>query len=224
MTIKICKTCGTPKDLSNFPREMRKGRWYYLPHCKSCVAIKKNPGKKIYRENNKDKLRKNKAEYYQINKEIIKPKRDEYRKINKDRRNELTRQKRKSDPIFQLRDNVRTIIKLMITKNYGSKNGSSINNYLQYSIQQLKDHLQSKFEFWMTWNNHGKYDVKTWNDDDSTTWTWQLDHIIPQSDLPYASMNDDNFRKCWALENLRPLSAKINSIEGARRIRHKVGQ
>ena len=33
-------------------------------------------------------------------------------------------------------------------------------------------------------------------------------------------MSDDNFKKCWALENLRPLAAKLNIKEGAQRIRH----
>jgi hypothetical protein len=47
-----------------------------------------------------------------------------------------------------------------------------------------------------------------------------IDHIVPQSDLPYSSMNDENFQKCWALENLRPLSAKQNYLDGMTRIRH----
>ena len=50
---------------------------------------------------------------------------------------------------------------------------------------------------------------------------WHIDHIIPQSLLPYSSMEDDNFKKCWALSNLRPLSAKQNLLDGANRIRHK---
>ena len=45
-----------------------------------------------------------------------------------------------------------------------------------------------------------KYDKKT----------WQIDHIISQSKLPYTSMSDDNFNKCWALENLQPLEAIAN--------------
>lgn len=73
----------------------------------------------------------------------------------------------------------------------------------------------------MNWNNHGKYDSKTWDDNDSSTWTWQLDHIIPHSDLPYQSMTDENFLKCWALDNLRPLSSKQNLIDGTTRARHK---
>ena len=52
--------------------------------------------------------------------------------------------------------------------------------------------------------------VNTWNDEDKSTWTWKIDHIIPQSKLPYSSMEEENFKICWALENLRPLSAKEN--------------
>ena len=51
-----------------------------------------------------------------------------------------------------------------------------------------------------------KNGAKTWNDNDQSTWTWNIDHIIPQSTLPYTSMDDEIFKKCWALENLRPLS------------------
>jgi hypothetical protein len=49
-----------------------------------------------------------------------------------------------------------------------------------------------------------------WDDNDSSTWTWQIDHIVPHAKLPYTKMTDNNFHRCWSLENLRPLSAKRN--------------
>ena len=73
----------------------------------------------------------------------------------------------------------------------------------------------------MTWNNQGVYIPKIWNDQDPATWKWQIDHIIPQSDLPYTSMEDDNFKRCWSFENLRPLNAKQNFQDGILRKRHK---
>ena len=102
-----------------------------------------------------------------------------------------------------------------------SKNSSPIIKYLSYNINQLKQHLESLFEPWMTWENWGRYNSKSWNPNDSSTWTWQIDHIIPQSDLPYTSMADDNFKVCWDLSNLRPYSALLNQSDGAKRIRHK---
>jgi len=63
---------------------------------------------------------------------------------------------------------------------------------------------------------YGKYRKSSWDDSDQLTWTWQLDHIIPQSNLPYVNLEDENFKKCWALDNLRPLSSKQNILLGTR--------
>jgi hypothetical protein len=72
----------------------------------------------------------------------------------------------------------------------------------------------------MIWQNYGRYDATKWNDNDPFTWTWQIDHIVPQSTFHYTSMEDQSFRDCWALSNLRPLSAKQNFLDGVSRIRH----
>ena len=85
----------------------------------------------------------------------------------------------------------------------------------------MRNHLESLFEPWMSWDNHGVYDKKKWNDNDSKTWTWQIDHIIPQSDLPYSNMIDENFKVCWSLDNLRPLNSKKNNEDGTNKVRHK---
>ena len=107
---------------------------------------------------------------------------------------------------------------MWFTKRFSfNKNGQSSSKYLPYTIQELKQHLEKQFEPWMNWDNQGKYDPKTWNDGDPTTWTWQIDHIIPQSKLSYTSIDQDNFQKAWALNNLRPLSAKQNILDGNRR-------
>ena len=34
-------------------------------------------------------------------------------------------------------------------------------------------------------------------------------------------MEDEEFKECWALSNLQPLSAKQNQSDGATKIRHK---
>lgn len=61
---------------------------------------------------------------------------------------------------------------------------------------------------------------KKWDEKDSSTWTWQIDHIKPQSLFDYKSMEDDEFNQCWALENLRPYSSKQNWLDGINRTRH----
>ena len=113
-------------------------------------------------------------------------------------------------------------INKQIKSNGFSKSGKSTTKYLQYSFEELKKYLEKQFEPWMTWDNHGRYNSEIWDNNDQSTWTWQLDHIIPQSNLQYNSMEDNNFKKCWALENLRPYSAKQNWLDGILRIRHGV--
>jgi len=62
-------------------------------------------------------------------------------------------------------------------------------------------------------DNYGKYEEgkKKWN----------IDHIIPQSELLYKSLDDENFKKCWALENLRPLEIIENIKKGNKIIKDK---
>jgi 5-methylcytosine-specific restriction endonuclease McrA len=59
----------------------------------------------------------------------------------------------------------------------------------------------------MSWHNYGSY--------------WHIDHIIPHSQFNYLSLDDDNFKKCWSLENLRPLSSKQNLINGLELLKRK---
>jgi hypothetical protein len=92
---------------------------------------------------------------------------------------------------------------------------------LLYSPLEFKKYIELQFEPWMSWNNWSKYYVNHWNDNDQSTWVWHLDHIIPHSEFEYNSMDDEEFKKCWSLNNLRPYSAKQNIIDGSTKIRHK---
>jgi hypothetical protein len=163
----------------------------------------------VYRAKNKLKLSEQWKSYDQRNKVEVRARKRKY-----------VKQRRATDPIFRLRHNVSKSIRAMMKLN---KNDNSCKQYLPFSMDELKIHLENQFEPWMNWNNHGKYNSKTWNDNDPSTWTWQLDHIVPQSDLPYVSMKDENFKKCWSLDNLRPLNAKQNLIDGVTKARHNFG-
>lgn len=122
----------------------------------------------------------------------------------------------KTDPCRRLRRRMSSAIHSSLK---GHKK-FSISNYLDCTIDELKSHLENQFEPWMSWSNWGSYDPKTWDDNVPSTWKWQIDHIIPQGCLPYTSVDDDNFKKCWSLGNLRPLSAKRNVLDGVHKTRH----
>jgi len=160
-----------------------------------------NISNKKYRDENKEKAK----EYQQL--PHVRRKKTLYTNI-----------RRREDVAFKLRSSVSRSVHIVLK---GEKNNLSILNYLPYTIDELKQHLESLFEHWMNWENWGVYNPKAWDDNNTDTWKWNLDHIIPQSDLLYTSMEDENFQKCWALENLRPYNAKQNIIDGASKTRHK---
>lgn len=73
----------------------------------------------------------------------------------------------------------------------------------------------------MNWGNWGVYDPVKWNENEPSTWTWQLDHIKPMATHVYSCEADPGFRDAWKLENLRPLRSKDNIVLGAKMKRVK---
>lgn len=182
-------------------------------------STRKATANKIYYETNKKIILKKQKKYYENNKEQSLNRGYEYRKNNKEKinlkNNIRLKDRRASDPIFKLRTRLSSSIRNSIKRRNKSKKGSIL-DFLPYTLDQLKTYIESLFEPWMNWNNWSKYNAKTWDDNDRSTWVWNLDHIIPHHYFNYSSMEDDEFKQCWALENLRPLSAKQNIIDGVR--------
>jgi len=206
-TYRICKYCNERKLSSDFEtafmclfcfkskKSEQDKNWNIAHKTEKAITDKK------YRELNKKELSDKSKIYYQNNKEKY---------IERNVRNEIKR--RANDPIFKLRKAISAGIRKAI-----SKRGKSFTKYLPYSVQDLKEHLEKQFEPWMNWSNQGVYKLNEWNDNDQSTWKWNVDHIIPHSTFKYTSMEDQEFKNCWALSNLRPYSAKQNVIDGDKR-------
>lgn len=195
---KRCKICNQIKNINKFRKRKKETRISYEVYCLECEKVYNNKRSK---------------KYYNENKEIW----INYRRKNRQEINKKIRDRRKNNVKFKLRSTLSNKIYQELRKHLSCKNGKSILKYLPYTVEELKSYLESQFEFWMTWDNWGRYNLKTWDDNDVSTWAWQIDHIKPVSKFKYKSMKDEEFKKCWALENLRPLSAKQNIIEGNRR-------
>lgn len=205
-THKKCPRCQIIKEISSFyiGFSIKRNKRTIGSQCIECT--------KLYNQN-----------YYQENDKQAKEYSRVYRQDNKSQINEYQKQYKKNlkkvDPMFKLRCSLSTSIYRFLKQNNSSKNNQSCLTYLSYTINELKQHLEAQFEPWMNWNNLGSYSHKTWNDNDQSTWVWQVDHIIPHSTFNYANMDCQEFRDCWALNNLRPYPAKQNIIDGARRAR-----
>ncbi len=221
---KTCTKCYSSfkKDKENF-RILSNGYW-----CSSCRRCEKKRNKiwynankkkhqelvKKWKDKNPEKAKKysssSSRKYYKNNKEKILEKKKIYRSRPEviKRNNEWNRDRRK-DPKIKLKQNVSRAINYALRAMDSSKDNHSIWEFLDYTSEDLKNHIEAQWESWMNWDNYGIYN--------GGTRKWHVDHIIPQSKLLYKSMNDNNFQKCWSLNNLRPLEAVKNLSDGSRK-------
>jgi len=245
--IKQCSVCNELKELTEF--SFRTDRNIYRAQCKKCYYERKKPTQYKWIEDNKEKLKIQHQKYYIDNKEVIDIRNKQYNENHKEelkeyshqwyednkpklriQRNKRIKNRRKEDPMWALKKDISSAISHELSERGSSKMGKSTWKSLPYTIEQLWEHLEKQFtlpenlgpngEVWMTRENRGIYDPKTWNDNDYTTWTWQLDHIKPHSEFYYKTMGCQEFLDCWALSNLRPYSAKQNFLDGVNKIRH----
>ena len=194
-TSKICNKCGIEKQITEFGKS-KESKDGYKYSCKECRNLSErnrlaDPSK---REHTNKLARINRTE----KKEIYKAISDRYVSTHKQQRREYNTKywnnRRKTDPVFRIKQNISRSIRYYIKT--GSKHGQSVLDKLGYSLQQLKEHLEKQFDQNMNWENYGTY--------------WHIDHIVPHSSFSYTSMDDEEFKKCWSLDNLRPLEAIEN--------------
>ncbi len=196
MTQKLCSHCNLYLDIDQYRQcKYKNGKIYYKSICKKSESIIQIERR---RKNGLSDLQKSKFNQYK----------KQYTQKNKEKINKKYRDNFKNNICFKIRKNISRHISRILKNNNSQKFGKSMLHFLGYSIDDLKNHLEKQFDNKMNWENYGIY--------------WHIDHIVPQSCLPYTSMSDDNFKKCWSLSNLRPLDAKTNILDGATRVRHKI--
>lgn len=118
----------------------------------------------------------------------------EYRKTNewKEYKKKWRKKERDINPKYKLDCNMATAISLALK---GKKAGRTWESLVGYSVEDLMEHLESKFEPWMNWDNYGE---------------WHVDHIKPKTLFNYTNPEDEEFKECWRLKNLQPLEAIEN--------------
>jgi hypothetical protein len=122
----------------------------------------------------------------------------EYREKNKDKIREIKRKyertRKANDPLYKLIANFRTAIYQVLKENNINKNGHYF-EILGYTPYDLIEHIESKFTEGMSWENYGEF---------------HIDHITPISSFNIQEIGDNEFMRCWALENLQPMWAEEN--------------
>lgn len=209
MAYKQCPKCNILKSFDSFNKSSSNttGRESY---CKPC--------KKVWRYENKDRIKALQKTWRLVNIEHDKAYRQKYYKEyfkknpkirNVNMRNQRKKEsfktwnreyqkKRMENPVFRLQNRLRARISMRLRKLGISKLGSAIKD-VGCTLGELKNHLEALFTFGMTWENYGK---------------WHVDHIKPL--ISFNLDNPEEFKKAVHFTNLQPLWAIDNYIKGTK--------
>lgn len=208
---KICNKCKQEKSTGEFCRD-KSYRDGFTSWCKQCHAeyIKKwckNNLKKVkelrrkwkeanpkYREKYSEKEKAYAKQYGKDNPEKVKLFQKIWLKNNPNYHKERMREKLKNDPSFKLNSSMSTAIRVSLK---GDKNGAHWEDLVNYTVLDLKKHLESTMPKGYTWNDYLSGEL-------------HLDHKIPISIFNINGVKSKGFKACWALENLQFLPALIN--------------
>lgn len=139
---------------------------------------------------NKSKIIKYQKYYNNKNKIKIKEKKRQYQHDNRNKINKHMKNRYDNDINFKIITNLRHRIIHAIK---GNSKSSKTKELLGCTIDQLKEHLQSKFTEGMTWKNYGK---------------WHVDHIRPCASFDLSTPEQQ--KECFHYSNLQPLWAEDN--------------
>ena len=159
-------------------------------------------GKKVadkkWREKNKDYLCEKHKKWSEKNREHLNEYHKNWRETNIDKHRENKRNYEKyrkaNDPLYKLIANFRTAIYQVLKENNLNKNGHYF-VILKYTPEELIQHLESQFTDGMNWENYGD---------------WHVDHKLPITYFRISEPGDEEFMKCWSLDNLQPMWGEEN--------------
>jgi len=175
------KTCGACLD----------GRKVYsAKHRKKIIARVTK-----WAKDNKEKRKAYLAAYYLKNKEkhLATSKKWKRDNIEKNRAyGRKTARKMSLIPKNRISDAISAGMYRGVKKNRG---GNSWESLVGYTLFDLINHLSKQFQAGMTFENYGE---------------WHIDHKIPISKFNFSDVTHDDFKRCWALDNLQPLWAAEN--------------
>jgi hypothetical protein len=202
----ICEVC---REDANRSRTGKCRRCYQAAYRKANANQIKAYRRKYY-EANRDKERAQTASYREANPELIKTwsksyweankkelvaKQKAYEKANPEKRRAIKRKvnaKRRSTAEGSLNHRMSAKINKALSR---GKEGRSWKDLVDFTLDQLKSHLESQFTDGMSWENMGD---------------WHIDHKIPLAAFSFESADCPEFKRAWALDNLQPLWAIDN--------------
>ena len=176
--------------------------------CIPCAEKKRVAAKERYESNaehRKEKIESQLAKYHgdieyrtRRNRDATKYQTEKYRRDPeyKKKKNSVTAKgqlkRYHRDPRQKVHVNISSQIRSSL-KN--GKEGASWESMVGFSLNELMRHLESQFLKGMSWDNYGE---------------WHIDHRTPKSWFDFDASDDEQFRACWRLGNLKPMWGEDN--------------
>lgn len=198
---KQCTKCFEIKDLNEFQK--RNTKIGYNSICKKCS----NKKQQKYRQTKKGKLVTQKYVNSEKRKQVQKryeqtekgkKKFKRYRQTEKGKSVQKKWLKTENGQKRILSNKISNMIRYSLN---GVKNNNHWENLVDWTLEDLKENFEKKFQRGMSWKNHGQ---------------WHIDHIKPISSFNITDYNCSEFKECWSLDNLQPLWAKDNQKKGSK--------
>jgi hypothetical protein len=209
-----CSVCGQYKAWVEFNKNPSNSH-SFDNRCKECLKVYRQS--KVYKQANKERSKRDYAdpmgagiqkERVRVYREKMKREQPEQWKANqrkwmnkwRSKNNDKVRECGKrnmrtwiSNPRNRLSSTMSALIRHNLDR--GKKENKHWETLVPYTLDELKQHLESLWEPGMTWENHGD---------------WHIDHKIPI--ISFDPQTD--IRIVCALENLRPMWATTREIGG----------
>lgn len=197
---QVCTTCSRLLSFKNFYKDNRTGK--LRTQCKDCC---KNYDKQYYKNHKEEKkiyAQKSERKLYvkeYNSREYVRQRRKEKDKQEENiiKRKEKDRkyyQRKKQEDKYRLEQSMCVLIGSILSGR--TKHSNILEERCGYTEEDLRQHFENLFTSEMNWDNYGEY--------------WEVDHIIPRASFNYSNIGDEQFKQCWALDNLRPLKVKEN--------------
>lgn len=159
-------------------------------HAKNREKI--NARKREHSEKNREEVNRRARERYKENPARYK----KYKAAWKKKRPDYHKQHLAANPQLRVHGSVASRMRRSLRNGKGSSGWESL---VGYALDDLVRHLEKQFTDGMSWANYRE---------------WHIDHIQPVSAFNFEKPEDLDFKRCWALANLRPLWAEENQSKG----------
>jgi len=193
--MRKCNYCKVEKPLEEFAKDKSRslGRAYRCKECQHEVFMEKYYQKQLTKRKGKynDYYKERYANMSTDEKKAKIEQTNQWQRENKDKVAGYKRKYRKENPIFRLKENIRTRINLSLK---GKNKGISTAKLLGCSIDDYKLYLERQFDNNMTWENYGTY--------------WEIDHI--QELYKFDLTDKIQQKQAFHFTNTQPLSIQEN--------------